>query len=49
MILLYTLLNKHAKKLKEFHENDPRDAEACLFAIKPGFISKNEQVAELTL
>ena len=49
IILLYTLLNKHALKLKEFHEQDARDAEACLYAIKPGFISKNQQVAELSL
>ena len=49
IILLYTLLNKHAAKLKSFHNQDSRDAEACLYAIKTGFISKNQKVAELTL
>lgn len=36
-------------KLKDFHTHDTRDAESCLYAIKPGFISKNEKVAELTI
>lgn len=26
-----------------------RDAESCLYAIKPGFISKNERVAQLAI
>jgi len=41
IILFYSLLNKHSKKLKSFYEQDPQDAEACLFAIKPGFISRS--------
>lgn len=45
IILFYSLLNKHANKLKSFYEHDSRDAEACLYALKPGFISKNEKVA----
>lgn len=49
IILFYSLLNKHAKKLKTFYEEDSRDAEACLYALKPGFISKNQKVAELAL
>lgn len=49
IILFYTLLNKHVKKLKNFIEQDRKDAESCLFAIKPGFISKNQQVTEITL
>ena len=32
-----------------FIEQDQRDAESCLYAIKPGFISKNQQVAQLTI
>ena len=49
IILFYSLLNKHANKLKAFYEQDSRDAEACLYALKPGFISKNEKVAELAI
>lgn len=49
VVLFYSLLNKHAGKLKAFHEEDSRDAEACLYALKPGFISKSQKVAELTL
>jgi hypothetical protein len=49
VILFYSLLQKHLKKLKEFCENDIRDAESCLYAIKPGFISKNERVAQLAI
>jgi hypothetical protein len=49
IILFYSLLNKHSDKLKFFHSQDNRDSEACLYAIKPGFISKNQKVAELTL
>lgn len=49
IILFYSLLNKHAAKLKFFHDQDPRDAEACLYALKPGFISKSQKVAELSL
>lgn len=49
IILFYSLLNKHANKLKSFYEQDSRDAEACLYALKPGFISKNEKVAELAI
>ena len=47
--LFYNLLNKNAKKLKSFIENDLKDAESCLFAIKAGFISKDPQVAVLTV
>lgn len=49
IILFYSLLNKHSKKLRDFYEQDSRDAEACLLALKPGFISKSEQVSELTI
>lgn len=49
VILFYSLLNKHSQKLKSFHEQDNRDAEACLYAIKPGFISRDQRVAELAL
>lgn len=45
IILFYSLLNKHSNKLKLFYEQDNRDAEACLYALKPGFISKNQKVA----
>ena len=47
--LFYNLLNKNAKKLKSFIENDLKDAESCLFAIKAGFISKDSQVSMLTV
>lgn len=30
-------------------ESDPKDAQSCLYAIKPGFISKDEKIAELTI
>jgi hypothetical protein len=49
VILFYSLLNKYAHKLKQFYEKDSHDAEACLYALKPGFISKNQKVAELTI
>lgn len=49
VILFYSLLNKHLNKLKSFIQNDPKDAESCLYAIKPGMISKNIKVAELTI
>lgn len=49
VILFYSLLQKHLKKLKYFCESDPRDAESCLYAIKPGMISKNQKVAELSI
>jgi hypothetical protein len=39
--LFYSLLNKHAKRLREFIETDEKDAQSCLYAIKPGFISKD--------
>lgn len=45
VILFYSLLNKYAHKLKQFYEKDNHDAEACLYALKPGFISKNQKVA----
>ena len=48
IVLFYSLLNKHAKKLKSFHEKDPKDAEACFYAVKPGFISRSSEVAALT-
>lgn len=47
--MFYSLLNKHHKKLKSFVESDPKDAHSCLYAVKPGFISKDEKVAELTI
>ena len=43
------MLNKYYKKLKSFIDSDPKDAHSCLYAVKPGFISKNEKVAELTI
>ena len=49
IVLFYTLLNKHSEKLKQFCENDPRDGYSCLYAIKPGFMSKDRTVAELTI
>ena len=49
VVLFYSLLQKHIKKLKEFCETDIRDAESCLYAIKPGFISKSEKAAQLTI
>jgi hypothetical protein len=42
-------LNKYSNKLKVFYEQDSRDAEACLYALKPGFISKSQKVAELSI
>jgi hypothetical protein len=47
--LFYSLLLKHLKKLKQFCDNDIRDAESCLYAIKPGMISKSQRVAEMTI
>ena len=49
IILFYNLLNKHNKKLRYFCTSDPNDAHSCLYAIKPGFISKEVKVSELTL
>jgi len=49
IILFYSLLNKYSSKLKDFYQTDKNDAESCLYALKPGFISKNERVAELTI
>lgn len=43
--LFYKLLNKYYKKLKSFIDSDPKDAHSCFYAIKPGFISKDENVA----
>lgn len=48
VVLFYSLLMKHEGKLKEFLERDPRDSQSLLYAIKPGMISKNQKVAELT-
>lgn len=47
--MFYTLLNKHVDKIKEFVEVDKKDAESCLFAIKAGFMSKNQKVTQLTV
>jgi hypothetical protein len=49
IVLFYSLLNKHAHKLRHFQELDSRDAESCLFAIKTGFVSKSERVAGLAI
>ena len=49
IILFYSLLNKYSEKLKYFYQQDSKDAEACFYALKPGFISKNPRVAELTI
>ena len=49
IILFYTLLRKYSSKLKTFIDEDQKDAESSLYAIKPGFISKNEEVVKLTL
>ena len=48
-MLFYTLLNKHAAKFKNFVESNPQDAESTLYAVKPGFISKSPEVAQLTI
>ena len=40
---------KNKEKFKSFIENDPRDAESLLYAVKPGLISKSVKVAELSL
>lgn len=49
IILFYSLLNKHHKKLVSLLSASEKDAAACLYAIKPGFMSKSDRVAELTL
>lgn len=49
VILFYTLLNKNHEKLRSFIEEDQKDAESCLYAIKPGFISKDPNVSLLTI
>ena len=49
IVLFYTLLDKHSQKLKYFCQNDPQDGESCLYAIKPGFMSKEKKVVELTI
>ena len=49
IVLFYTLLNKHSEKLRFFCESDPRDGYSCLYAIKPGFMSKDRKVSELTI
>lgn len=49
IILFYSLLLKHAEKLKSLLKLSPNDANACLYAIKPGFLSKSQAVSELTL
>jgi hypothetical protein len=36
-------------KVRKIHENNQKDAESMLYAIKPGFISKNQKVAQLTI
>lgn len=41
IILFYTLLNKHENKVRRLYEQNQKDAESMLYAIKPGFISKN--------
>lgn len=41
VLLFYTLLDKHIAKLEEFCLADRKDAESCLYAIKPGLISKH--------
>jgi hypothetical protein len=49
VVLFYSLLNKHKGRFREFIENDPKDAESLLYAVKPGLISKSVKVAELSL
>lgn len=49
ILLFYTLLNKHSKRLNEFCLNDKKDADSCLYAVKPGFLSKSEEVAKMTI
>ena len=49
VVLFYTLLLKNKEKFKEYIENDHRDAESLLYAVKPGLISKSVKVAELSL
>jgi hypothetical protein len=49
VVLFYSLLQKHIRKLKYFCDNDPRDGESCLYAIKPGMISKSRKAAEMTI
>jgi hypothetical protein len=44
VIIFYTLIKKYIKKLKYFCEADKKDYDSCLYALKPGFISKNEKV-----
>ena len=41
IILFYSLLLKHTPKLKSLLAASSTDAAACLYAIKPGFISKS--------
>ena len=45
MLLFYSLLNKHSRKFKSFCEDNPDDAHSCLYAIKPGFISKMAKIS----
>ena len=36
---------KNKQKFKDYIENDARDAESLLYAVKPGLISKSVKVA----
>jgi len=41
IILFYSLLNKHTAKLRSLLALNPKDAHACLYALKPGLLSKS--------
>lgn len=49
IVLFFSLLGKHSKKLRAFCEQESLDAQACLIALKTGFISRNEKVVALTI
>jgi hypothetical protein len=49
IILFYSLLLKNIKKLISLMEKDKKDTELCLYTIKPGFVSLNQQIVQSTI
>jgi hypothetical protein len=49
IILFYSLIVKNINKLKMLMERDKKDIEFCLLTIKPGFVSHNQQVVQITI
>ena len=47
--LFYSLLMRYRENLINFMTKDQKDAESCLYAVKPGLICKEEAVAKLAI